>query len=197
MRQLLILLLFLSGCASNQHRHPHDHGLSAFKGQLNRIFKDNEHMFRRFQGLQINTDKVRVKNVSLEARLDAAENALLKLDILEASVTRMDKELIALLAYVSKLGSDQDKKMNELSMAVVRKSAAADRTLSQIYRIASKNLRDLRNVERVLEKLKPQPLMELKDEEDPAILMGPQLPAVGGEVGEEEAALPIEPEEEK
>lgn len=182
MRYAALLLVLLMGCAGTQHRHPHDHGLSAFKGQLNRIFKDNEHMFRRFQGLQINTDKVRAKNVALESRLDAVENALLKLDILEASVTRMDKELIALQKKTI-----AEKKEESLTFG------AMDRNFS----VLESDLEDLEDtlddLEETVAGLKPPPLQRFielgpdpkEDEPWDGKMIGPPLPKVGVELGEE------------
>jgi predicted nuclease with TOPRIM domain len=40
----LIILVLLAGCASSQHSHPHDHGLSFFKGQINQLSVENRQL---------------------------------------------------------------------------------------------------------------------------------------------------------
>ena len=155
MRASLILLMFLAGCANHQHKHPHDHGLSAHKGQLARIAEDNLSMFRRFQSLQIKVDQERVKNVALESRLNAAEAALLKMDILEDSVTRMDKKLVSL-----------ERTQNSSYADMVAWFASVEKDIKENKKLIDWLATMMETNKQDIDKLKPQPLIELKDEED-------------------------------
>lgn len=183
----LLVLTFLLGCASPHHKHPHDHGLSALKGQLVRIIGENESLLRRSLNLQAKLDDTSAKNGALEARFAVVESALLKLDILEASVARLDKQLGRVWARNADNNTDiaaqlsAHRKKLELIDALLRRATSSETDIEDLEE-------ELEDVKEALDKFKPQKLIELdpklaEDDEvepwdgkklDPPVLEGEQ-----------------------
>jgi len=70
MKYLIVSLVFLAGCASSQHKHPHDHGLSAVHGTINQLERSNKTLRKRFEGLLFQLDEIRKKQAELVEATD-------------------------------------------------------------------------------------------------------------------------------
>lgn len=71
MKRLIIVLVVLVGCAGAQHKHPHDHGISAYKGH---VINANYNV-RTLTGIVF---ELKAENVSMHGSLTSLEERLEK-----------------------------------------------------------------------------------------------------------------------
>ncbi|MHA2063898.1 MAG: hypothetical protein ACXABY_05880 [Candidatus Thorarchaeota archaeon] len=172
-----MLLLFLTGCAGSQHKHPHDHGLSAIRGQFVTLTRTNERLASVLNDVHIQLIELKRAISSNEARLKATEQ---KLDIYTASVTRLDKQSVKIVDEIINLSG----RLAQVDKRAVTKSELLDELgdmFDDVTDLTSRNRQDIIKILEKLEKLKPQKLIELKeDDEAPwdGKMIGPPWPPI-------------------
>ena len=89
MKYLLSLLIVFTGCVSTHHKHPHDHGLSAYKGHFKRMDENVNRLVASLQSLEIEIVTNRkgldslTGRVAKESETNKKRLALIESDILE------------------------------------------------------------------------------------------------------------------
>lgn len=152
------LILLLTGCVTADHKHPHDHGLSALKGQIARDSDTIASLTQMYQYafVEVNAklDELSNKLAAQSEELEAAENDVVNL---QAVAWKYENEMRGAKRMIHWLKED----VKELK----------------------EKMKELKPPEQKLIELRP----EEDEEEDPPFIgpPWPPLPEVGGEVGEE------------
>jgi len=164
MKRLIIFLVVLVGCAGAQHKHPHDHGISSLKGDINRVsFNVGEfkHALR----------EVGMELMSARGSLAALEDRIKKVEAYEKRLTIAESDLLELERHIEAFTALYDKKLKELTKNIVTLDDEHRHEVTSVRRsvftLRDHNVEIRKRLKELEEKIKPQKLIESEEKATP------------------------------
>lgn len=178
MKRLIIVLVVLVGCTSSQHKHPHDHGLSSLRGDINRVSFNVGELRHSLREVGLELMSARGGLAALEDRTKKVEAYKKRLAIAESDLLELERHIEAFTALYDKKLAEQTKNIVTLDDEH-RHEVTSVR--SSVFTLRDHNVEIRKRLKELEEKIKLQKLIETRPEEKKE-----EVPEEKEEVPEEE-----------